>query len=57
MSLCETFFLIAILIVRSMSWAEMPVVIPFLASIDTVKAVCVLELLIGDIKDKFSLFT
>ena len=56
-SFCETFFLIAVLIVKALSWAEIPVVIPFLASIETVKAVWVLELLIGDIKDKFSLFT
>ena len=36
---------------------EIPDEIPSFASMETVKAVCVLELLIGDINDKFNLFT
>ncbi len=39
MSVFLTFFLDAILIVFALSFAEIPVVIPFLASIETVKAV------------------
>ena len=38
-----TLFLEAILIVRALSFAEIPVVIPFFASIDTVKAVLFLD--------------
>ena len=49
-----TFFLDAILIVFALSLADIPVVIPFLASIETVNAVLFLDWLIGDIKDKFN---
>ena len=56
-SFCVTFFLIAVLIVNALSWAEIPDEIPLFASIETVKAVCVLVLLIGDINDKFNLLT
>ena len=51
-----TFFLDAILIVFALSFADIPVVIPFLASIEIVKAVLFLDRLTGDIKDKFNLF-
>ena len=51
-----TFFFDAILIVRALSFADIPVVIPFLASIETVKAVLFLDWLTGDIKVKFNLF-
>ena len=51
-----TFFFDAILIVLALSLAEIPVVIPFFASIDTVKAVLFRDWLIGDIKDKFNFF-
>ena len=37
---------IATLIVLALSKTEIPVVIPFFASIETVKAVCILDLLI-----------
>ena len=50
-----TFFLDAILIVLALSFAEIPVVIPFLASIDIVKAVLFRDWLFDDIKDKFNL--
>ena len=41
MSFLFTFFFEAILIVFALSFAEIPVVIPFLASIEIVKAVFV----------------
>ena len=44
-----TFAFVAILIVLDLSWADIPVVIPLLASIDTVKAVWCLDLFTGDI--------
>ena len=40
----------------ALSFAEIPVVIPFLASIETVNAVWFRDLLTGDIKGKFNLF-
>ena len=46
--------LIAVLIVTDLSFAEIPVVTPFRASIDTVKAVWLRDLLTGDINDKLS---
>ena len=49
--------LIATLIVLDLSYAEIPVDIPFLDSIETVNAVCVLDLLINDIKRKFNFLT
>ena len=51
-----TFFFEATLIVLALSLAEMPVVIPFLASIETVNAVLFLDWLTGYIKDKFNFF-
>ena len=52
-----TFLLIATLIVFALSKAEIPVVIPFLASIETVNAVCILALLTADINGRESLST
>ena len=49
-------FFDAILIVLALSFADIPVVIPFFASIETVNAVLFLDWFIGDIKDKFNLF-
>ena len=40
------FFLIAVFIVFDLSWAEIPVVIPFFASIDIVKAVPLLAIVL-----------
>ena len=51
----STFLFIAFLIVMYLSWAEIPVVTPDFASIETVNAVWLLEILFGDIKDKFNL--
>ena len=48
--LFEVCLFIATLIVFALSLAEIPVEIPFFDSIDTVNAVCVLDLLIDDIK-------
>ena len=45
----------AVLIVFALSWAEIPVVIPFFASIETVNAVCILDRLTGDINGNFKL--
>ena len=42
------------LIVRALSLADIPVVIPFFASIETVYAVLFLDWLTGDINDKFN---
>ena len=50
-----TFFFDAILIVLALSLADIPVVIPFFASIEIVKAVLFLDWFTGDIKDKFNL--
>ena len=55
MSFLLTFFLEAILIVLALSFADIPVVIPFLASIEIVNAVWFLDWFTGDIKDKFNL--
>ena len=51
-----TFFFEAILIVFALSLADIPVVIPFFASIEIVNAVLFLDWFTGDIKDKFNLF-
>ena len=45
----------ATLIVFALSKADIPVDIPFFASIDTVKAVCILDLFICDINGSFNL--
>ena len=42
---------IAVAIVKALSWAEIPVVTPSLASIETVNAVSCLDLLFEDIND------
>ena len=49
--------LMATFIVFDLSCADIPVEIPFFDSIETVKAVCVLDLFINDIKGKFSFLT
>ena len=51
-SLLDTFLPIATFIVLARSCADIPVVIPFLESIDTVKAVFNLALLVDDISQK-----
>ena len=56
MSFLFAFFFEAILIVFALSFAEIPVVIPFFASIEIVNAVLFLDWFIGDIKDKFNRF-
>ena len=48
------FFFEATLIVLALSFAEIPVVIPFFASIDIVNAVLFLDWLIGDINERFN---
>ena len=50
-----TFFCDAILIVLALSFADIPVVIPFFASIEIAKAVLFLDWLFVDINDKFNL--
>ena len=57
MSFFLTLLFIATLIVFALSNAEIPVVIPFLASIETVNAVCILALFIADIKGRDNLST
>ena len=54
-SIGDTFLLMAFLIVIYLSRADIPVVTPFFASIETVNAVWLLDILLGDIKDKFNL--
>ena len=56
MSFLLAFFLLATLIVFALSLADIPVEIPFLASIETVKAVLFLDSFLGDIKLKFNFF-
>ena len=56
-SLFFDFSLIAVLIVLALSNAEMPVVTPLLDSIETVNAVCILELLVDDISGKPNFLT
>ena len=56
-SLFLTLGLIAVLIVFARSCAEIPVVTPFLASIEIVNAVCILDLLFEDINGNFKLST
>ena len=54
-SLFFTLRLIAVLIVLALSCAEIPVVIPLFASIEIVNAVCILDLLFGDINGNLRL--
>ena len=44
----------AVLIVLALSNADIPVVIPFFASIEIVKAVCILALFKDDISGRFN---
>ena len=53
-SFAVTFFLIAVLIVWALSFADIPVVTPFLASIEIVNAVCNREEFLLGIRDKLS---
>ena len=52
-----TFGLIAVLMVLARSCADIPVVIPFFASIETVNAVCILDLFTEDINGNFNIST